>query len=337
MHFTLRFAAITALIALAAAITFPFFFNGPYPHPPGPTFDRDVSRLYLREIEQRKPRVVFLGDSILTKGLGEAAFELQTGVPTYKLDIPGSSSALWYLVIKSNIVPSDPAPRQLIVLFRDTMLTAPTFRVTGPYFGLIDKFAGRNEENLVEKAYLVQLSRLQAAAEMYFPLYTYRAEIRESLDSGLRHAIPALLDCDSACADDALQHGLGDVQPDVFAASIIRAEQALYLPEHLDFSLQVESSFLPEMIRLTQERGIRLIFVRAPTRIFPSAADEPEGLKTYITDLTSYLAERDVPLLDLAWVDRIKTEHFSDPHHMTVEGKAIFTEILINELESYIK
>jgi hypothetical protein len=337
MHFTLRFAALSTLISLVTSLSFPVFFNAPYPHPPGPTFDRDVTKLYLREIQQLKPQIVFLGDSILTKGVDAAVFEEEIKLTTYKMDIPGSASALWYLAVKSNIAPSNPPPRYLIILFRDTLLTAPAFRATGPYFGLIDKFAGQKDELLLERAYLAQLSPLQAALEMYFPLYTYRAEVRESLDAGLRHSLPSLVDCDSECADDTMQIRLSDIQPDIFGASIIRAEQDLYAPERLNFAAQVERSFLPETVRLAQARGVQLIFVRAPTRIFPNIGSEPDGLKTYMTDLTGYLAERDIPLLDLGWVAGIGSEHFTDPHHMSPEGKEIFTAVLVDAMKDLLK
>ena len=69
-------------------------FRGPYPHSPGPTFDSNASRLYLHEIEQQKPEVILLGDSLLTKGVEKSSFQARLGLPVYKLDIPGSSSAL---------------------------------------------------------------------------------------------------------------------------------------------------------------------------------------------------------------------------------------------------
>lgn len=337
MRLTVRFAALSALIIVSTALIFPVYFNGPFPHPPGPVFDRDVTRLYRREIEQQKPEILFLGDSILTKGVDAAVFEEAINLPTYKMDLPGSASALWYLAVKSNIAPSNPPPRYLIILFRDTLLTAPTFRVAGPYFGLVDKFAGQNEALLLERAYLVQLSPIEAGLEMYFPLYTYRAEVRESVDAGLRHILPALVDCDSSCADDTMQNRLSDIQPDIFAASIIQAEQDLYAPEELNFAVQVERSFLPEIVRMTEQRGIQLILVRAPIRIFPDRQSEPQGLATYMDGLGGYLAQRDVHFLDLAWVEGIESWHFSDPHHMTVEGKAIFTGILIEALKDLIQ
>ncbi len=337
MRLTLRFTALLAIIFLLTSFAFPAYFHGAYPHAAGPGFDKEVSKLYQREIEQAQPIIVLLGDSILTKGVDVTSFQEQLGLPTYKLDIPGSSSALWYLVIKSNIVKAEPAPRGLVIVFRDTLLTAPTFRTTGPYFGLIDKFANQDDSLLMKRAYLAQLSPMQMALEKYFPLYTYRTNLRDRTDASLRHALPGLLGCDASCADDAMTSALGDVQPAIFAASILQAEQVLYTPEQLNFAAQVDKSFLPEIIRLAQERGIQLVLVRAPTNIFPNPADEPAGLKQYMLDLDAYLTEQNIPMFDLSRIEGIGPAQFSDPHHMTLEGKAIFTRVLAETLKGYIR
>jgi hypothetical protein len=279
--------------------------------------------------------VVLLGDSMLTKGVDLQRFQERIGVRTYKLDIPGSSSALWYLVLKSNIVPAEPAPHTVVILFRDTLLTAATFRTTGPYFGLIDKFASPDDTLLRERAYLAQLGRLEIALEEYLPLFTYRTEVRESVDAGLRHGAPALLACDRACADDAMTSALGDVEPSLFTRSILQAEQALYTPAELDFSRQIDRSFLPAIIELARERGIHLIFVRAPTNVFPDPASQPGGLDPYFAELNRYLADRNISMLDLSRVEGIGPDQFVDPHHMTVEGKTIFTDVLGSVLKSY--
>ena len=84
----------------------------------------------------------------------DVAVEENIGEPVYKLDIPGSSSALWYLVLKSNIAPAKPAPGSLVILFRDTLLTTPTFRTLPPYLGMIDKFASPGDTLVIQRAYL---------------------------------------------------------------------------------------------------------------------------------------------------------------------------------------
>jgi hypothetical protein len=337
MRLTLRYFALLTALLLLVSLALPVVFHGDYPHAAGPTFDKFATKQYLREGEQIQPEIILLGDSILTKDVDLGIFQERIGKTAYKVDIPGSSSAVWYLVLKSNLVEVEPAPQVLVILFRDTILTAPTFRTTGPYFDLIDKFASPNDALVLQRAYLAQLSPLQVGLERYFPLYTYREELRDRLDAGLRHLLPRQIGCDNECADDAMTNVLGDMRAEVFAASILQAEAAIYTPDHLDFSSQVENSFLPEIIRLAQERGIRLVFVRAPTNIFPDPADEPPALGLYLSDLKDYLAARDIPMLDLARVDGIGPAQFTDPHHMSLEGKAIFTPVFAEALKKILK
>src|SRR5512145_177611 len=102
MRLTTRYLVLLILILFVSLFLFPAIFRGPYPHPAGPTFDKQVSKLYLHEIEEQHPSLLLLGDSILTKGVEKELLEEKIGEPVYKLDIPGSASALWYLVLKSN-------------------------------------------------------------------------------------------------------------------------------------------------------------------------------------------------------------------------------------------
>lgn len=337
MRLTLRTCAFLGVLLLSVSLFLPALYHGDYPHAAGPAFDKNASRQYLREFERTRPEVVLLGDSMLTKGVDFATFQERTGRPTYKVDIPGSSSVLWYIVVKSDVVEADPVPRTLVILFRDGILTAPTFRTTGPYFDLIDKFASPDDTLALQRAYLVQLTPLQAALERYFPPYTYRGDLLAKLDGGLRHVAPRWIGCDRGCADYAMSLVLGDMRPEVVNASIRGAEAVLYTPEQLDFQAQVDASFLPEIIRLTQKRGIQLIFVRAPTLLFEDPADEPPALKQYLADLESYLAMRGIPLIDLSHPQGIGPAQFSDPHHLTPEGKAIFTPIFSDAVGEYLK
>jgi hypothetical protein len=337
MRLTLRYFTLLIALLLAASFAFPVIFHGDYPHAAGPAFDKFATKQYLRESEKIQPAVILLGDSILTKDVDLEVFQERTSRPAYKVDIPGSSSAVWYLVLKSNLVEVEPAPQVLVILFRDTILTSPTFRTTGPYFGLIDKFASPDDTLALQRSYLAQLTPMQAALEMYFPPYTYRGDLRDKLDAGLRHLLPRQIGCDNECADDAMTNVLGDIRAEVLAASILQAESEIYTPEHLDFASQVDNSFLPEIIRLAQERGIQLIFVRAPTYIFPDPSDEPPALKQYLLDMTAYLAARDISLIDLSQAQGIGPAQFIDPHHMSPEGKAIFTPVFAEAVKQVLK
>ena len=45
MRATLRFVIILGVLLLGSTLLLPRLFRGPYPHPPGPVFNRDVSKL----------------------------------------------------------------------------------------------------------------------------------------------------------------------------------------------------------------------------------------------------------------------------------------------------
>jgi hypothetical protein len=338
MRFTIRFAVLLIAALSTLSIKLPAWYRGPYPHPAGPTFHNDVSRLYRREIERRQPEFVLLGDSTLGMGVEEAMFQELVGAPAYKLDFAGSTTALWYVFVKTNIAHTNPPPPYLIILFRDSLLTSPTFRVNGKYFEKIDVFASPKDRVVVERAYLAQLSPVQIFFEKYFPLYTYRSDVQETTKALARHTLPLLFGCNASCADRSMNAVLRDVQPDLLDQSIIQIDQGnLYTREQLDFSSQVDKSFLPEIIRLAKENGIQLILVRTPNNIFPEPGSEPDGLKKYITDLNDYLAEREIHMLDLSRVEGIGPAQFTDPYHMNKEGASVFTRILADAIKDLLE
>lgn len=334
MRLTVRFAVLFLVLLLLASLSVQFAFQGPYPDAPGPHLTPRIAREYLQEIRARHPQILLLGDSMLTKDVDADLFQEQVGLDTYKLDVPGSASALWYLLLEHNILPADEPPQTVVILFRDALLTAPAFRADGPYFGMLDKYSSPEDTLFLQLAYVQRMSLPERALDMFLPPYSYRVELLDALGAFQRHALPFLLGCDAPCSDAAFESVLrSDIPPEVLSSMILDAEQGLYSSSALDLDKQVSRSFLPEIIRLAQERGIRLIFVRAPTNLFPNPAAEPKGLEPYIRDLQTYLDERGIPLLDLAHTPQIRPEHFSDPHHMTAEGKSIFTQVLAEALQ----
>ncbi len=338
MRLTVRFVVSFTAFLFLASIAVQSVFQGPYPDSPGPHLTPRIAREYLQEIKSQRPQILLLGDSMLTKDVDADLFQEQIGLTTYKLDVPGSASALWYLLLEHNILPAGEPPQTVVILFRDALLTAPSFRADGPYFGMLDKYSSPEDTLFLQLAYVQRMSLPERALDMFLPPYSYRVELLDALGAFQRHALPSLLGCDAPCSDAAFDSVLrSDIPPEVLSSMILDAEQELYSPGALNFDKQVAHSFLPEIIRLAQERDIQLIFVRAPTNLFPNPAAEPNGLETYVQDLQTYLDERGIPLLDLAHTPQIHPEHFSDPHHMTAEGKMIFTEILAEALQPLLE
>ncbi|MDD2922607.1 MAG: SGNH/GDSL hydrolase family protein [Anaerolineales bacterium] len=336
-----RYLWILIVLLLSGSFILPSRYGIPYPQTLGPKFDPIIKREYINAITENKPDVVLLGDSILYFGVDQTQLTSLLNTETYSMGIPGSASAVWYLALKNMILESAHTPKYVVILFRDTVLTLPSFRTTGRYFELLDDFARTREPLTTELAFVNHMSPAEKIAERYFPLYSARWEIRIRLDGRLRYgAASALLNCPQPCADEALNSIFGKQGVDVVALNraVEDSQQTLYTSAAMNFEKQIDKSFLPAMIRLAQENNVALIFVRTKTLTYPEYDSEPPALRAYIQSLKEYLSRQNgAAFLDLAHDKRIERAYFSDNLHFNAEGKTAFTQILADELKALVK
>jgi hypothetical protein len=335
-----RYLWITVGVLILSSFILPGYYDIPYPQVLGPQFSPQVRRDRLEAISENRPELVLVGDSVLYLSVDQEMLAEHLGKSTYSMGVPGSGSAAWYLILKNVLLGTSYHPKYVLVLFRDTMLTVPSFRTTGRYFGLVDDFAGRREPLVTQLAYVNQMTPLERMAEGYFPLYSARWEIREGMDSRLRYGAPSmLLGCSPECTDDAMNSIFGRERVDVTALNqaVEDAGQILYSPVAMDLEREVERSFLPAMLQLAKENDIRLIFVRTKTLLYPEYASEPFALRRYIQSLQEYITGSGAYYLDYAQDKRIKDTFFFDSLHFNEEGKEAFTKMLAEDLEPFLK
>lgn len=322
-------------VLLSGNIYIPLHYKTPYPQTPGPQFTPRIKDEHISAIEINQPELVLVGDSTLEEGVDQSLLTRQLGRETYKLAVPGSATAAWYLVMKNVIMESTRRPKHVVILFRDTMLTVPYFRTTGRYLELLDDYASKNEPLLVELAFTNQMNPAEKFLEQYLPLYGMRWEIRAGLDRRLRYTVPSLLGCAKECADDAVQSIFGR-ELDMVALNQMMDDSvdSLYSPEEMEFDRHIDESFLPAMIDLAKENNITLIFVRTGTLNYPNSESEPLALKNYIKSLNTYLSgHTNVYFLDFAHDTRIDSTFFVDSVHFNAHGKELFTPILASEMQ----
>jgi hypothetical protein len=327
-------------ILLVSSFYLPGHYDIPYPQPIGPQFKPNVRRDRIDAISIYQPELVLIGDSVLYLGVDQEGLSEELGMETYSIGVPGSGSAVWYLILKNVVLGASHRPKYAAIVFRDTMLTTPSFRTTGRYFGLVDDFAGRREPLVSQLAFIDQMSPIEKLAEQYLPLYSARWEIREGLDSRIRYMPSSLLlDCSAECTDEAMNSIFGRERVDVVALNqaVEDAGETLYAPEALDFDEQIDRSFLPATIQLAQENEITLIFVRTRTLMFPEYASEPVALRNYMESLNAYISGHRAHYLDFAHDERIKDEYFFDPLHFSAAGQEAFTQILADELKVFLE
>lgn len=336
MRLLLRSLLLFSVIIAATWVNISQSYDLDFPRPPGPRFDNRVRKLYINRLENEKPDMVMLGDSTLLDGVDPDRLSELTGRQVSSFDAPGSASAFWYLVLKNNIVESEHKPKVVLILFRDTILTAPGYRVHGSYFIQLDEFARRNEPVLLERAYLNLMNPLEKFAEGNFPLYAARVPIRQGTDALIRYSLTSWLGCNKKCNDDSMTEVFtsANLEPGQLQNAISAAEEYLYSDRQLDFEAQVNQSFLPEMIRIAEENNIQLILVRLKTLI--TGTQDAKAIERYVGELSQYLNSQNVLFLDYGNDPRLSSTYYADSLHLTREGEALFTEMLSEELKKQV-
>jgi hypothetical protein len=334
-----NYMAITVVLLGLLSVYLPFRYQASYPAPVGPRFDNHIRTTYIDLLNEQQPEVLLFGDSMLEPAVDDRMVADQLSKKTMLVSLPGTASTIWYLIVKNNIIRAEHKPKVLVLFFRDAMMTVPGYRVTGRYFEQIDEFASPEDTLLIERAYINQMTPLERATEAYLPLYSSRWNIRQSIDYYIRYTLGGLfLACDTACMDNAMEvvFEAGNLDVTFLSEAIASSDEYFYTPERLDFDDQVNKSFLPEVIRLTQENDIQLILVRMPTLYFMQPGSEPRGLDYYVKNLASYLVGQDIPFFDF---DRkeLTEEYFSDSLHLNERGKQIFTQELVEALMTVVK
>ena len=339
MRLFTRYLLWLLILTILVSFVIPIYFNVPYPKPLGPDFDPAARMDYRKDINEGQPGVVLLGDSILHYGIDPQDLEKRTNTPTYSISIQGSGSAVLYLVTKNEIAAAKSKPKYLVVFFRDTLLTTPDFRVLGSYMTQIDELAGSEETLLLQLAYINQMSFIEKAADQYFPLYSARRVIWQSINKHNRTLLPrSFLNCGLECTNTALTSVINkdDFENSLQGNAVQIADEQLYKPENMNFEERLPLSFLPEIVRLCNENGIQLILVRTKNTFIPDAEHERPEIQRYIQDLNHYAGENNVILLDFAYDDRLTPDLFRDAFHLKEEGKKKFTEILSESLSKLI-
>jgi hypothetical protein len=336
----LRYLSLLAIMIAISWVAIPCWLHLDFPRQPGPEFDPLVRTHYIKELNKDKPDIAIIGDSTMRYGVDLDMLSELTGKKITSIGVPGSSSAFWYLVIKNNLVLAEHRPDYVIIVFRDTLLTAPGFRVHGGYLVKMDEYAAQQEPVLLERAYLNQMGQIEKWAEQYFPLYGARNHIRKKIDSQIRYTSPGwLLGCNQQCVEDGMSKVFitADLEPGQLRDALASAEKYLYTPAQLDFQRQVNRSFLPEMIRLTKDRGIQLVVVRMKSEMKGAGNSDASAIRQYVADLSEYLDEQGVIFLDYGRDPKFGSEYFKDAIHLNTQGKTLFTQTLAEGLNEVLK
>ncbi|MBW8034999.1 MAG: hypothetical protein FVQ79_05020 [Planctomycetes bacterium] len=297
-------------------------------------------REFENNLVQSKPQIVLLGNSMLTEGIESGLLSSLTQTRTARFSRGGSSSAWWYLVLKNVIAKSSHKPSIIAIFFRDEYLTRPDHRVTDKFKLIVNDMANDEEPLLDRLAYLESMNYPSYLLNKYSPLYQKRDGLKKSVDSFIKHKLTAsVMGVEPGKVDDAIKDVFdnNNLNRGLMTKNQFIVESNTNADD-FDFDKVIDKSFLPHMIKIADKKNIELVFVRVKKRRDLKPDSEPARLKSYITDLKSYMEKNNVTMLDFTHDSRLKLGHYAGGDHLNRKtGIILFTKLFAQAMRPIIE
>ena len=327
----------TILLGILCSVLITLRYPGEYPKQLGPNFDDNVRYNHQEFLNEQHPEMMMLGDSTLKDSVIFSQLGEALDMEVYGVAVPGSTTALWYLILKNNIITAEHKPDYLVIYTRETIMTTPEFRVDGGYFATIDEYAESDEPLLLERSYLQKMSTLEKAGTRYLPLFGDRDDLRGSINYRIDHTLPVMFDCGEFCVKETLDRVFaGAVDKKAVLGAQNRMENFLWQMKRLFFARQLDRSYLPEIERMTRENDIQLILVEMKTFRSPPSTTTFLLLKGYMRDLHAYCAENDIIYISFSDDPQLTEDLFKDGFHLAEKAMPMFTDMLAEELAGVV-
>lgn len=298
----------------------------------------------IRMLQKIQPDWVLIGNSMLNSRLDNEPLAEISGMKVRKVSKGGSQSALWFLYLKNVVLASGARPAVVTIFLRDTDLTWPDLRVKGvnetqiaalkgpdqPEWQQVfkhDSEGGRNLPNMIGN-YLNELFpttdlrpvERRSVQERSFRLTRVGTKMNSSarrVELNLRFSLAHL------------RHDLGS---DFAAASSSQPAQGVspngevidpgfYEDGPQVFDPSPESSFLPHLVKLATNQGIRLHFHRIKRR--PASNHErPDDLaiQEYMKALQLWLGAKQCLFTDESKDSSLTLDMYADGDHISSDA-----------------
>lgn len=297
----------------------------------GPRERRPFEEGPIHQLRRTRPGYVIISDS-MGGHIDRRTLQRLSRRRVTPLLQPASGSAWWYLALKNWVIASGVHPRCVFILFRDTNLTDPLFRIGGTDRWKLDRVAGDREDEV----------NAVIAARTSGSLYhirtviarAYQTEATRQWAEGGADEVVARVMINDADKREAFLDDLNDRLGRDHMRPIEQADIQAADDRQADFDKYVDASFLPLMLRDASEAGIRLCFIRVQRRpVDGRPAPQSPALKRYIAKLGAYLeAHGAVFHDDTADPLLLAEELYTDGDHMTDRAEVLYTQNLYNRL-----
>jgi hypothetical protein len=309
---------------------------------------RDATRSYLPAVEAARPRLPFrslpieelrylkpgyiiLGDSMAGRIHRDRLAHL-TNDAVAPMQQVATGSARWYLIFKNYIVFSGVRPKYVVVYFRDTNLTDPTWRLLGDQREGTDEVALQDEPEL-NAAVAARLAgpwyRAHQIVDDVYAVSRTRSWLQPKLTFWPARVLAGTRGGHDLERDVNAMFGLERLRP------IPQSDMAAAEDREADFDRWIDASILPAWLALAREHDLRLLFVRVQRRTLDGKPrPESAALVEYVDALREYVTARGALFIDERDYPAISALPYHDGDHLAPEARPEYTAIFHEMLKS---
>lgn len=283
----------------------------------------------------------FIGNSMLNSRLKPRWLATASGWKVQKLGMGGTQSAVWWLFFKNILIASGARPKWVTFFFRESDMSWPDFRLRGNNARLISKMLTPHEPEWNEVMGWREKADgpLDDGIEQLFPVGDFNAWARREMQErsfqltdigGLRpgarrvelNALFALhnlrRDLGDDSEDDSSGVGGADDSENVDVAGL--PDPGMYDAAPTNFDPSPSVSFLPHMVALSRQHGIRLHFHRVKRRpMEDNTRPDLPTFRRYLKDMQAYLSANGCLYTDESHDREITLDWYRDGDHVQEE------------------
>jgi hypothetical protein len=285
------------------------------------------------KLAQKKPGVVFLGDSMLETRIDEKVLRDVSGIKFEKMPYPGSGSAFWWLIVKNYIAPQPDPPRTIVIFFRNMQLTLADYHAHGRFRPRLEALMSDDGEPFLETILRSERKQedetLLSLAQKLYPLQKHQLEWQEKIYTRALILFTA--------SDE--RYKVRKRVDRLFSTRNLRADAGAYAegddnatglaPAGHDLRTMLHGSLLPALLDLARQKKIRLVFFRVKRKPRDDGTPrlESSDLQAYIAALEDHLRSAGATFIDETTDPEIGRDFYGGDDHLRKDRMADYTRL----------
>ncbi|MBF0381664.1 MAG: DUF1574 family protein [Magnetococcales bacterium] len=318
---------------------------------------------HRQNLAKLKPDYVFIGSSMLLSRIDIDHFNsVMDGQTGYMLSDVGALSSLWFLWFKNYLIASGVKPKTVFIFFRHTAMTNPSDNSSSVFIMEKIQKSSLDSEPVFDQVMGYHKDFFDHLEEWLLKLYPIQEYWRKGVDWVIDSAsflvsmpgyasykLQALMHPEQITSTkrrkimadrEALK---SRIAWEVFGFTNQRDQKgriskSFTLDNQLNFKQRLKISFLPHIVRLAKEAGLKLVFVRIKSRPNRNNLIQENGpLDSYIADLSEYSKLNGIPFHDFSNDPKIIFSMYNDGAHIAPKHMKFWTENFVARLGEHLK